>query len=173
MKLFEVGRLCLKIAGRDAGRKCVIVEIVDDNYALVDGNVRRKKVNIKHLEPLTESVELGVKASHKEVKAAFDKLGLTIWEKKAKQTADRPKKQRKEKLKEKKEEKKKIKEAEEKKAESKKAEKKAAAGEVKSETKPVAGTEKKETSVEELVGEKATSEDKDVEKSAADKKGSA
>ena len=31
--MMEVGRLCLKIAGRDAGMKCVIVEVIDDNFA--------------------------------------------------------------------------------------------------------------------------------------------
>ncbi len=49
MSIFSVGRMCVKIAGRDAGRKCVVVEQLDDVFVLVDGNVRRKKVNVKQL----------------------------------------------------------------------------------------------------------------------------
>ena len=73
MILFSVGRLCLKLAGRDAGRKCVVVEILDDSFVLVDGDVRRKKVNLKHLEPLAQTLELPNNASHEEVKK---RLGL-------------------------------------------------------------------------------------------------
>ena len=100
MTLFQVGRVCLKTAGRDAGRKCVVVETLENFYVLVDGNVRRKKVNIKHLEPLAEIVELKNKASHDEVKVAFEKLGLSVWDTKAKKVATRPKKQKKKRVKE-------------------------------------------------------------------------
>ena len=44
--MFEVGRICIKIAGRDAGREAIIVDILDGNYVLIDGNVRRKKKRI-------------------------------------------------------------------------------------------------------------------------------
>ena len=94
MSLFKVGRLCIKLAGRDAGRKCIVVENVDSSFVVVDGDVRRRKVNIKHLEPLADVVEIKDKASHDEVKKAFDKLGLSIWDKKSKKTAERPRKVR-------------------------------------------------------------------------------
>lgn len=97
MSLFDVGRLCLKIAGRDAGRKCVVVEKVDEHFVVIDGDVRRKKVNIKHLEPLNKKIELKNKASHAEVKSAFEKLGLAVWEKKSKKATERPKKLKKKK----------------------------------------------------------------------------
>lgn len=89
MSIFEVGRLCMKIAGRDAGRTCVVVEPLDKTFVLVDGDVRRKKVNVKHLEPLPQLVELGPGASHEEVSREFKKLGLPVWETKAKQRANR------------------------------------------------------------------------------------
>ena len=95
MSLFQVGRLAVKLAGRDAGRKCVIVEIIDDNFAVIDGDVRRKKVNLRHLEPLTQTVDLKDKASHDEVKKAFEKLELPVWEKKSKSPAKRVKKTKK------------------------------------------------------------------------------
>lgn len=91
MSIFEVGRLCVKIAGRDAGRTCVVVEAMGNGYVVVDGDVRRKKVNVRHLEPLDRTVELKAKADHVVVTKAFEKLGLSVWETKAKKAAERPK----------------------------------------------------------------------------------
>ncbi len=90
MNIFDVGRVCVKIAGRDAGRKCVVVERVDSQFVVVDGDVRRKKVNVKHLEPLETTVDLKGKAGHADVKVAFSKLGFPVWETKAKKAAPRP-----------------------------------------------------------------------------------
>ena len=91
MSVFEVGRLCVKIAGRDAGRTCVVVEAMGDGYVVVDGDVRRKKVNVMHLEPLDKTVELKAKADHSVVAKAFEKLKLPVWETKSKKAAARPK----------------------------------------------------------------------------------
>jgi len=95
MSIFEVGRLCVKIAGRDAGRTCVVVEAVGNGYVIVDGDVRRKKVNIKHLEPLDKTVNVKSKASSADVKKAFEKEGLSVWETKAKKAAERPRRMKK------------------------------------------------------------------------------
>ena len=97
MSLYNVGRVCLKIAGRDAGRKCVVVEQVDNNFVMIDGDVRRKKVNVKHLEPMDKILEIKAKASHDEVKKVFESLGLLVWDKKSKKPAARLKKQKKKK----------------------------------------------------------------------------
>ena len=32
MASIEVGRVCVKISGREAGEKCEIVEIIDENF---------------------------------------------------------------------------------------------------------------------------------------------
>jgi len=74
--MLDVGRLCVKIAGREAGSKCVIVEVVDDNFVLVDGNVRRKRCSTSHLEPLTDTIEIKKGAPHEEIVAEFKKLGI-------------------------------------------------------------------------------------------------
>jgi|SRR3989344_4590019 len=92
MSLFQVGRLCVKTAGRDAGRKCVVIESIDANFVVIDGNTRRKKVNIKHLEPLDKILEIKSKAASDEVKKAFAKLGLAVWERKSRKTVARVKK---------------------------------------------------------------------------------
>ncbi len=92
--MIEIGRLCVKIAGRDAGNKCVVVEIIDDNYVLIDGNVRRKKCNIMHLEPLDDKIKIKKGASHDAVASEFKKLKLPVWEKKTKEKKERLRKVR-------------------------------------------------------------------------------
>ena len=92
--MFEVGRLCVKVAGRDARKKAVITEVLDDNYVMVDGEVRRKKCSIKHLEPLDQVIEINDKASHEDVVKAFSDLGIELRNKKSKETKERPKKTR-------------------------------------------------------------------------------
>ncbi len=95
MSLFDVGRLVVKIAGRDAGKKAVVVEVFDNTYVLIDGATRRKKVNILHLEPLAEVLSLNSGASHDDVKKVFTELGINVWETKAKTVSVRLQRQRK------------------------------------------------------------------------------
>ena len=95
--MIEVGRLCVKTAGIDARHKCVIVDIVDDNYVLIDGDVRRKKCNIKHLEPLNKVIKIRKGASHDVVVEEFKKLKLPVWSAKPKEKKERPRKIRKKK----------------------------------------------------------------------------
>ena len=92
--IFTVGRLCVKLAGRDAGQTGVIVEVIDQNYVLIDGATRRKKVNVRHLEPLSDTIDLKEKASHVDVVKAFEKLGLAVLIAKKKEVAAKPKKQK-------------------------------------------------------------------------------
>ncbi len=57
--IFEPGRVCVKTAGREAGKYCVVLEVVDKNFVIVQGpKVRKRKCNIAHLEPLPEKIEL-------------------------------------------------------------------------------------------------------------------
>ncbi|MBW2963285.1 50S ribosomal protein L14e [Candidatus Woesearchaeota archaeon] len=123
--MFEIGRLCVKIAGRDAGKKCLIVEIVDENHVMIDGETRRRKCSVKHLELLDQVVKIKKGASHDEIVKEMEKLGLKGRKTKAKVKTERPKKvrKRKEKVieeKPKKEVKKKTVKKEEKKSEEKK-----------------------------------------------------
>lgn len=90
--MLEIGRVCMKIAGRDAGKKGIVIDILDDNYVLLDGEVRRRKCNINHLEPLGKTVELKKNASHADVLKA---LGLKEEKKKIgkkKEKSARPRK---------------------------------------------------------------------------------
>lgn len=93
--MISVGRLCIKIAGRDSNKKCVIVDMVDKNIVLIDGQTRRKKCNISHLEPLKDSIKIKKGAPHSEIVKEFKKLNIEIKERKAKKKQPRPKKKRK------------------------------------------------------------------------------
>lgn len=88
MSVYDIGRLCVKTLGREAGYYCVIVDIIDKNYLLIDGlKVRRRRVNYKHIEPITETLEIKKGASHEELEAAIKKAKL---EEKMKETVSIP-----------------------------------------------------------------------------------
>jgi len=77
----EVGRICVKLYGREAGRKCVIVDIIDENFVLITGpkqltGVRRRRANVDHIEPLDKKIEISKGASDQEVLEAITKAGL-------------------------------------------------------------------------------------------------
>ncbi len=81
MPAIEIGRVCVKLAGREAGRKCIIVDIIDENFVLVTGpkslsGVKRRRVNIKHIEPLDRVVDIPKGASDEEVLKAIKEAGL-------------------------------------------------------------------------------------------------
>ena len=151
--MIEVGRLVVKIAGRDAGKKGVIIDILDDKFVLVDGETRRRKVNILHIEPLTQVANIGKNAPHDEVARVLDELGLKARETKPKPKTQRPRTKRKtpEQLRVRKEEKRKLRDIfRPKKKEEKTEEKK----EVTLEEKAGLSEEKGETKTEETKEEK-------------------
>lgn len=71
--MIEIGRVCTKIAGRDAGMRCIIVDIIDRNYSLVDGETRRRKCNNDHLDFTDRVFKISKGASHDKVKELFKK----------------------------------------------------------------------------------------------------
>ncbi|ADI32505.1 50S ribosomal protein L14e [Staphylothermus hellenicus] len=82
MPAIEIGRICVKVAGREAGRKCVIVDIIDENFVLITGpksltGVKRRRANIKHIEPLDKTIDISRGASDEEVLRAIANAGLT------------------------------------------------------------------------------------------------
>lgn len=105
-----IGRMVVKIAGRDSGKKGIIVEILDDKYVLLDGETRRRKCNILHIEPLSQIVKIEKNATHEDVSKALKEIGLEARVTKPKPKIQKPVKKRKtpEQLKAQKEEKKKL-----------------------------------------------------------------
>lgn len=90
--MFDIGRVCVKIAGRDAGLKCVVVQVLDGNYVMIDGETRRRKCNTAHLEPMDQVLDIGENASHLQVAKA---LGMEPKKASQKQKAEKPKAVRK------------------------------------------------------------------------------
>ncbi len=80
--MIELGRVCIKIAGRDAGEIAIVVEKVDDNFVLIDGNVRRRKCNISHLEQTDKVIKIKKSASTEDIHKAMSVEGLDVKEKK-------------------------------------------------------------------------------------------
>lgn len=80
MPAIEIGRVCVKIRGREAGRRCVILDIIDKNFVLVTGpknvtGVRRRRANISHLKPTEDILKIRRGASDEEVYKALAELG--------------------------------------------------------------------------------------------------
>ncbi len=120
--MFEVGRICYKIAGRDAGKLGVVVSKREGNFVMLEGEVRRRKCSISHIEPLDKMVKVKEGASFEEVKKALEKEGFKIGEKgKKKEKKEKPVSKRVLKSREKKEKPVKAKKAEVKKGDVKKA----------------------------------------------------
>tara|TARA_Y100000310_G_C20336488_1_gene647770 strand:+ start:38 stop:436 length:399 start_codon:yes stop_codon:yes gene_type:complete len=92
--VMKIGSIVMKTAGRDAGNRGVIIEL-DGNTALVDGETRRRKTNLSHLEPTGQSTDIKKGASHEDVKKALDELKITTRTTKPKKAGERPKKVRK------------------------------------------------------------------------------
>jgi len=76
MNGISVGRVCVKTLGREAGKTCVIVDILDKNFVVVDGGVKRRRCNIKHIEATDKVVEIEKGATTEEVKMALETEGL-------------------------------------------------------------------------------------------------
>ncbi|RDD52524.1 50S ribosomal protein L14e [Nanoarchaeota archaeon NZ13-N] len=79
--VIEIGRLCVKLRGREAGRRCVVVDILDENFVIIDGDIKRRRANIKHLEPLPVILNIKQGASTEEVIKAMleNKIPVSYW----------------------------------------------------------------------------------------------
>ena len=76
----EVGRICVKITGREAGRKCIVVNVIDENFALITGprkvsGIKRRRVNISHIEPTEVKIDIMREATDEEIVQALTKTG--------------------------------------------------------------------------------------------------
>lgn len=80
MPAIEVGKICVKTLGREAGKKCVIVEVVDQNFVLITGpkaitSVKRRRANVNHVKPTNEMIEIKKGATDEEITEALKAAG--------------------------------------------------------------------------------------------------
>jgi large subunit ribosomal protein L14e len=66
--------------GREAGKKCVIVDVIDESFVLVTGpkavsGVKRRRANVKHLQPLEDLLEISKGASEEEIVELLEETG--------------------------------------------------------------------------------------------------
>ena len=81
MSAISVGRVCVKIAGKDASKYCVVTDVADGNLVEITGpktltGVKRRKCNISHIEPTSDLVKIKAKASDDDVLKAVDSAKL-------------------------------------------------------------------------------------------------
>lgn len=82
MSPFEIGSICIKKFGKDAGKKCVIIDFIDKSFILITGpktlsGIGRRRVNMRHLEPTGEEVKISSGADDKDVLNAIKVAGKT------------------------------------------------------------------------------------------------
>lgn len=82
MAAIEIGRICVKILGREAGHKCVIVDLIDKNFVLITGpkavtGIKRRRVNINHIEPTEGKININRGANEEDVVKALEAADKT------------------------------------------------------------------------------------------------
>lgn len=88
MVVLEIGRVCLKLAGREAGKYAVVVKAAgkakdEKSFVFVTGprlltGVKRRKCNIDHLKATEYKLEIAEDAPDEQVITAYEKAGLII-----------------------------------------------------------------------------------------------
>jgi len=68
----EIGQVCIKTKGRDAGQKVVILSEAKEGRVLIDGSAtKRKQCNVLHLFPLMEKITVKKDATHEDIVKAL------------------------------------------------------------------------------------------------------
>jgi len=80
MPAIEVGRICVKQVGRENSKKCVVIDVMDKSFVLVTGpkkitGIKRRRVNINHIMPLQDKIEVKRGASDEEVAQVLEAKG--------------------------------------------------------------------------------------------------
>ncbi len=81
MVSLEVGRVCLKTAGDESGKPCIVIKKMSGSFVLVTGpklltGVKRRRSNIEHLKPTQNILEIKEDATDEEVIEAYKKANL-------------------------------------------------------------------------------------------------
>ncbi|XP_014770560.1 60S ribosomal protein L14 isoform X2 [Octopus bimaculoides] len=79
-KFVEVGRVAYIVKGVDSGKLCVIIDVIDQNRALIDGpcsGVLRKAINFNSVHLTRFVIKIRHSARTIEVKRAWDAADIT------------------------------------------------------------------------------------------------
>ncbi|MDD5112265.1 MAG: 50S ribosomal protein L14e [Candidatus Altiarchaeota archaeon] len=79
MAIYEIGRVCRKTAGAEAGKLCVILTKPTEGMVTIAGpNIKKSKTSMAHLEPLPNTVQIAKDAGQIEAVEALKKEGLIL-----------------------------------------------------------------------------------------------
>lgn len=72
IKGINKGDICIKTSGKETGKKCIVLDIIDKNFALITGpeemtGIKRRRSSIKHLISTGEKISIGSGTSDKEL----------------------------------------------------------------------------------------------------------
>lgn len=81
MTSLDIGTVCMKVSGREAGKLCMIVKKIDKVFVEVTGpkvvtDVKRRRCNIEHLEPTEFKLDIKEGANDEEVIEAYKKANV-------------------------------------------------------------------------------------------------
>jgi len=80
--MFTKGRICLKTAGRDASKYCAIIEVLENGYVTIDGETRKRKCNVNHLEPTKKTIDVKGSEASNDIVKLIAKEGFKVTERK-------------------------------------------------------------------------------------------
>ena len=81
--MFSIGKVVVKVAGRDAGKTGIITEVIDERYVMIAGETRKRKCNIKHLELTGQQITLSGNVNDESaIITALQKIDSSIMKKK-------------------------------------------------------------------------------------------
>lgn len=57
--MIEPGRVCVKKTGRDAGKKCIVINVLDEKFVeiICAGRKKARRCNIRHLIPTKVKID--------------------------------------------------------------------------------------------------------------------
>ena len=72
LKSVNIGDICIKTFGKETGKKCIVIEIMDKNFVLITGpkeitGVKRRRSSVKHILSTGEKVKINANLSDKEL----------------------------------------------------------------------------------------------------------
>jgi large subunit ribosomal protein L14e len=67
MPSIEIGRVCIKTRGREAGKKAVVLEAKDNFIVIAGPKIRKRKCNPRHLIFTNQKVSVSKDAEQKEI----------------------------------------------------------------------------------------------------------
>ena len=73
----EIGQVCIKTKGREAGRLVAVLTKASEGKVLIDGpKTKRKKCSVMHLFPINEIIKIREEEAHEGVIKAMKALKL-------------------------------------------------------------------------------------------------